>query len=172
MGLTPTQRIDNYLADQKSKRDAFWMRRFGKLPDPRPRQAGHASTNHLVTDTSSDTLPAFQQRLPSHRTGRTVGAVAGKRNGKASRPLDGNMYELQAIKAVKMREDALERLQLCADKVDAGMAAGYGFIGLSDPLTIMFFRQVNTLRQRTLDAVECIAAWERLIAQNRPFVYR
>jgi hypothetical protein len=43
------------------------------------------------------------------------------------------MYELQAIKAVKMR-DTPRRLQLCAVKVDAGLAAGCGFINLTDPL--------------------------------------
>ena len=68
------------------------------------------------------------------------------------------------------REDAILRLELCTEKVETGARAGY--MSPDNPLLRMFYRLVATVRLRTLDAVECVSAWERLVGQNRPFMYR
>ena len=35
----------------------------------------------------------------------------------------------------------------------------------------MLYRLVGQLRQRTLDAIECIAAWKRKTRSPEPFIY-
>ncbi|KAG2429849.1 hypothetical protein HXX76_010631 [Chlamydomonas incerta] len=88
------------------------------------------------------------------------------------KPLRNLEMELTVIKAIKAREDVLERLRIAGGKLDAGFG-GAAPVVLSpvDPLVRLFYRLVGTLRQRTLDAVESIAAWRRKVSPSEPFVY-
>ncbi len=81
--------------------------------------------------------------------------------------------ELTVLKAIKGREDSLDRLRVACEKLDASFAGGAPVVlPQTDPLVRLFYRLVGTLRQRTLDAVECIGAWQRKSGRSsEPFIY-
>ncbi|GFR44089.1 hypothetical protein Agub_g5251, partial [Astrephomene gubernaculifera] len=93
-------------------------------------------------------------------------------NNHGNKPLRNLELELAVIKAIKAREDVLERLRIAGGKLDSGFG-GVAPVVLSpvDPLVRLFYRLVATLRQRTLDAVEAIAAWRRKVSPTDPFIY-
>ncbi|GLI67280.1 hypothetical protein VaNZ11_011465, partial [Volvox africanus] len=101
---------------------------------------------------------------------RSVGSGNGNANG--GRPLRNLEMELAVIRAIKAREDVLERLRIASGKLDSGFG-GSAPVVLSpvDPMVRLFYRLVGTLRQRTLDVIESIAAWRRKVNPSDPFIY-
>ncbi|GMH33696.1 hypothetical protein BSKO_01530 [Bryopsis sp. KO-2023] len=80
--------------------------------------------------------------------------------------------ENQAIKAVKAREDCLERLFICAEKVDDTTKSSGGWLSKNDPIVRLFYRLVSTLRDKTIVAVETISAFQRLTSATSPFAFK
>ncbi|EFJ48469.1 hypothetical protein VOLCADRAFT_90723 [Volvox carteri f. nagariensis] len=113
------------------------------------------------------TLPPLPGETPSSRS--PPGSVG---SGPAGRPLRSLEMELAVIRAIKAREDVLERLRIASGKLDSGFG-GSSPVVLSpvDPLVRLFYRLVGTLRQRTLDVIEAIAAWRRKVNPADPFIY-
>ncbi|GIL82880.1 hypothetical protein Vretimale_8381 [Volvox reticuliferus] len=96
----------------------------------------------------------------------------GSGNGNGGRQLRNLEMELAVIRAIKAREDVLERLRIASGKLDSGFG-GSAPVVLSpvDPMVRLFYRLVGTLRQRTLDVIESIAAWRRKVNPTDPFIY-
>ncbi|KXZ53645.1 hypothetical protein GPECTOR_6g562 [Gonium pectorale] len=89
-----------------------------------------------------------------------------------NKPLRNLELELTVIKAIKAREDVLERLRIAGSKLDNSFGGTVPVVLSSvDPMVRLFYRLVSSLRQRTLDAVESIAAWRRKVSPTEPFIY-
>jgi hypothetical protein len=80
--------------------------------------------------------------------------------------------EARAIQAVVAREDMLERLNLVCSKFQEAADWQDGFVALNSPLMALFQAMVAKARLRTLDAIECVSAWERREGGGQAFVYR
>jgi len=95
-------------------------------------------------------------------------AAAAARAG-AVRDLE---MELNVLKAIKAREDVLDRLRVACDKLDISFGGGAPLVlSQVDPLVRLFYRLVSNLRQRTLDTIEAIGSWHRKTGSATPFVY-
>ncbi|GAX74460.1 hypothetical protein CEUSTIGMA_g1909.t1 [Chlamydomonas eustigma] len=124
--------------------------------------AAMASSSAVISMASEGALAAYHP------------APSPQRSQPAHHPAVRNLQmELSVLKSIKGREDTLDRLRVACDKLD-GSFGGVAPLVLTqtDPLIRLFYRLVGTLRQRTLDTIESIAAWQRKTGGNRePFIY-
>eukprot|EP00892_Ulva_mutabilis_P012578 jgi/Ulvmu1/9693/UM055_0031.1 len=151
VGPGPLERIDQFIQEQKTRREAFWSKRAAdKLP------------GSLAVKALSSQAPGSLQAL-------------AKGNNEAQtknwNPANCIEHEVYAMKAIQARTDAIQRLRQCCDKVDEHVAARGGFVCNSNPILKMFFRLVGNVRVKTIDAVECVSSWERNVGRGRAFVY-
>ncbi|KAF5838312.1 hypothetical protein DUNSADRAFT_3044 [Dunaliella salina] len=115
------------------------------------------------------TLQPSQGRLQplSRQSSRSRGLSNGEGSaGDMGRPRKTGMrdleVELSVIKAIRSREEVVDRLRTATLKVDHALGGGSPLVlNLNDPLLKMFFRLVTQLRHRTLDTIEAIGAWHR-----------
>jgi hypothetical protein len=101
----------------------------------------------------------------------STGLTANRCDGGYSLSTWALGFELQALKAIKGRIEALDRLELVCERVQQATDDQHDFIAGKDPLMKLFFGTVAKLRTKTLDAVECAAAWERNVGSGRAFIH-
>lgn len=147
----PLERIDQFIQEQKSRREAFWSR----------REAVNAPGSLAVKPLSK-----------SQRSSQALAKESRHVDNKHWNPVNCVEHETYAIKAIQARTDAIQRLRQCCEKVDDHVAARGGFVCNSDPILKMFFRLVGTVRLKTIDAVECVSSWERNVGRGRTFVHK
>ncbi|GIL54900.1 hypothetical protein Vafri_10603 [Volvox africanus] len=157
------------------------QQQYGGFPQHQHHHAPqHTQQHHAQASPRGGYIPPPRVGVPQPRvlpppsgeasSVRSVGSGNGNANG--GRPLRNLEMELAVIRAIKAREDVLERLRIASGKLDSGFG-GSAPVVLSpvDPLVRLFYRLVGTLRQRTLDVIESIAAWRRKVNPSDPFIY-
>lgn len=141
------------------------------LQTPLPQLRSSASM-----DGAKSAAAAQQPRASPRASPRTshpgVGAVGSPTGPYRNRPMRDLQLELSVLKAIKSRDDALERIRIASEKLDSGFG-GVAPVVLSpvDPMVRLFYRLVGTLRSRTIEVVEAIASWRRKVSPDEPFVY-
>lgn len=147
---SPLERIDQFIIEQKTRREAFWSK----------RDADKAPGSIATSGKKAHGAKALQ------RKGK------GNVDSKLWNPVNCVEHEAHAIRAVQARTDAIQRLLQCCERVDSHLATRGGFVCNSDPVLKMFFRLVGNVRVKTIDAVECVSSWERNVGRGRPFVHK
>ncbi|WIA38646.1 hypothetical protein OEZ86_001956 [Tetradesmus obliquus] len=125
-------------------------------------------------------VPKLSVTSGLHWGGSQAAAAAGHssagQGGRARQlPCRDLESELAVLRAVHAREDAVDKLRACCAKVSAALGAGGpgSMLLPSDPLGRLFYRLVASLRSKTLDVIECHAAWQRKISNpSEPFSYK
>lgn len=148
--LTPIERLDVFIQEQKTRREEFWARH-------RQRGAVATALNDLLE--SSQAPPAATKEVKKDRT-------------RHWNPTNCVELELHAVKAIVHRQDAIQKLAAGCAKIDEHVQLRRGFVLSNDPVFKLFFRLVEAVRDRTIDAVECVASWERNVGRGEPFVYK
>jgi hypothetical protein len=96
-----------------------------------------------------------------------------KKNGSRHwNPVNCVELEVHARKAIAARQEAIQKLAQCCAKVDEHVQVRDGFILSQDPVINLLFSLVERVRERTIDAVECVASWERNVGRGRPFLHK
>uniref|UniRef100_A0A7S3QPF6 Uncharacterized protein n=1 Tax=Dunaliella tertiolecta TaxID=3047 RepID=A0A7S3QPF6_DUNTE len=150
------------------------------------RQDGHAIIGgahglHAASPRSQRSQDLLMQPSQGKLQGLSQQSSRGLSNGEGSaaelgRPKKTGMrdleVELSVIKAIKSREEVVDRLRTATFKVDHALGGGSPLVlNLNDPLLKMFFRLVTQLRHRTLDTIEAIGAWHRRTDSSEPFMF-
>jgi hypothetical protein len=99
---------------------------------------------------------------------RTRSNAASGRSLQSTRALES---EVRAIKAITARADLLGRLDLVCAKLQQIADLQGGFVAVHNPLMALFHTMVAKIRLKTMDAIECVSAWQRSVSSVRPFVY-
>jgi hypothetical protein len=147
--LTPLERLDHFIKEQRERREAFWARRKGRACQLDGTQTLASNANSKQKSLNKN------EKAPAH--------LWNPRNCVECEEL--------AMKAVQARIDAIHKLTQCCIKLDATLDTTM-FISSRDPRVSVFFRCVANVRAKTIEAVERVASWERLVGRGRPFVYR
>jgi hypothetical protein len=150
--LTALERLDFFIQEQKKRRDAFWARH-------RERSMLFTSVDHLAQHKAKQKLQAAASKVEKDAI-------------KHWNPTNCVELELHALKSISARSEAIQKLDSCCRKVDEYVYARGGFVVSSDPMLRLFFRLVENVREKTIDAVECIAAWERNVGRGKPFMHK
>lgn len=154
--LTPLERLDGFIQEQKARREEFWSRHR--------QRAGLQSTA-----VQSNAAPSGPQ---CETSGAPVVKEQKKERTRHWNPTNCVELEVHALKAIANREDAIRKLAAACAKVDEHVHLRSGFILSSDPLLRLFFSLVERVRERTVDAVECVASWERNVGRGQSFMYK
>lgn len=145
--LTPLERLDGFILEQKARREEFWARHR--------QRAALESTLH--TQPSSSNIVAAKEKKGRVRHWNPSNCVE---------------LEMHAIKAIAARQDAIDKLAVACAKVDEHVQLRCGFVFSNDPVLRVFFSLVERVRERTITAVECVASWERNVGRGQPFMHK
>lgn len=189
--LTPLKRLDGFIQEQKVRREEFRARHRQRAAQAATLEELHRAPSKPVDSKEGKKKESYRHWNPTNcvelelhalRAIRCVGMPYScavqtselyKETQKCKR--EKVMYKCLDFghsSPYSARQDAIQKLAAGCSKVDAHIQLRFGLVLSNDPVLRMFFRLVENVREKTIDAVECAASWERNVGRGQPFLYK